>query len=395
MTTNRPRCPGCAGAMKKNGTTKAGKTRWRCTAPSCGQSLTRSRTDKRHTQDFLDFHAYVTAHKTLSAIAQERGLSRWSMDRRFRPLWLIDIPNTVDPERIFDQVFIDGPYTAAGCLLIAATRTHVITWHWAKAESTQAYLELLSQLAPPLCVVMDGGRGAYSAIKKLWPNTKIQRCLVHAQRVVRRYTTSRPRTPAGQAIYQLALQLTAVSTAEQAAQWTVHLHEYGQVYHDFLNEKTPLPKDRRTATKTWEYTHPRVRQAYMSLLNLSKKGFLFTYIEPDPKSINPQWASTTNSLEGAINSQLKLLARIHRGRSGERQRRMLEWWLHSKTQLPDDPLQIARQCNFGLDQLAKVNDLEPEDHNAADQETGRPAFYDNTIPDTYDPDIRIRKGPLR
>ena len=42
---------------------------------------------------------------------------------------------------------------------------------------------------------------------------------------------------------------------------------------------------------------------------------------------------------------------------------MLEWYLHTEKQLPDDPLDIARQCNFGQDQLAKVNDLAEEDHN--------------------------------
>ena len=44
--------------------------------------------------------------------------------------------------------------------------------------------------------------------------------------------------------------------------------------------------------------------------------------------------STTNSLEGGVNAQLKLLARTHRGRSGERQRRVLDWWLYLKTELP-------------------------------------------------------------
>ena len=42
---------------------------------------------------------------------------------------------------------------------------------------------------------------------------------------------------------------------------------------------------------------------------------------------------------------------------------MLEWYLHTKKQLPDDPLDIARQCDFGQDQLVKVNDLAEEDHN--------------------------------
>ncbi|WP_431831677.1 IS1/IS1595 family N-terminal zinc-binding domain-containing protein, partial [Corynebacterium pseudodiphtheriticum] len=61
MTTNRPRCPICAGQMKKNGTTSKGKTRWRCTNPSCGSSLTRHRADKTQTRDFQAFYRYAVS----------------------------------------------------------------------------------------------------------------------------------------------------------------------------------------------------------------------------------------------------------------------------------------------------------------------------------------------
>ena len=74
---------------------------------------------------------------------------------------------------------------------------------------------------------------------------------------------------------------------------------------------------------------------------------------------------------------------------------MLEWYLHTKTQLPDDPLAIARQCAYGQDQLAKVPDLVDEDRNKADHQTGRPAFYDNAIPTEYEHSIGIRKRPLK
>ncbi|OSP97462.1 IS256 family transposase, partial [Corynebacterium diphtheriae] len=94
---------------------------------------------------------------------------------------------------------------------------------------------------PPLCVVLDGGLGAWSAIKALWPNTMIQRCLVHAQRVVRRYLTSRPRTDAGKTLYYLALRLTKIKDLNTAREWVTLLHECGQVYRTFVNEKTKLP----------------------------------------------------------------------------------------------------------------------------------------------------------
>lgn len=381
--------------MKKNGTTTAGTTRWRCKNPNCTSSLTRRRTDKALTRDFRTFHAYVTSTTSLSDVARWQGVSRWTLHRRFHNFWLIDIPNQPDPHRVYDQIFIDGTYTKAGCLLVAASIDHVIAWHWAPTESTQAYTHLLSKIAPPLCVVLDGGRGAYSAIKACWPHTTIQRCLVHAQRVIRRYTTSRPRTDAGKAIYGLALKLTRIKTQQQAAQWTVHLHEFGRVYKKFLNQKTYLPKERRTLNRTWEWTHLRVRKAYNSLLHLVRNNWLFAYLEPPSQAVEPhRWVATTNSLEGGINAELKRRADAHRGRGGEHQRKMLEWWLYTKTHLPDDPLTIARQCNFGQDQLAKVNDLVPEDENKADPETGRPAFYDNAIPDQYDNSIRVRKGTV-
>ena len=139
-----------------------------------------------------------------------------------------------------------------------------------------------------------------------------------------------------------------------------------------------------------------MRKAYNSLMHLHRKKWLFTFLQPPKTALQPTtWKATTNSLEGGINAQLKILARIHRGRGGERQRRMIEWWLHSKTQLPDDPLEIARQQRFGQDALAKVTVLTQPNENQANQVTGRPALYDNAIPTDYQHNIGIQKGTIR
>ena len=394
MSKNHPRCPVCDGACTKHGKTSAGRQRWRCR--TCKATFTRVNNDAVQAKWFRLFISWLTSSNSLAATAKTCDVSPRTLQRRFTPFWLIQPPRSVDKQRIYDQIFIDGTYTAAGCLLVAASHDHVIAWHWAKKESTDAYIQLLKNIAPPLCVVLDGGLGAQSAIATCWPHTPIQRCLVHAQRVIRRYTTSRPRTDAGKAIYGLALQLTKISTLDQAREWTKNLHDFGQVYKHFLSEKTLTPTHRRRSNRTWEWTHLRVRQAYKSLRNLSQKQHLFTYLQPPPHALMPQrWVATTNSLEGGVNAPLKRIADAHRGRTGERQRKMLEWYLYSQTQLPDDPLEIARQCNFGQDQLAKVQGLTPEDHNTANPETGRPAFYDNAIPTEYSHSIGIRKGPMK
>ena len=381
--------------MKKNGTTTAGKTRWRCKNNQCGYSTTRHRHNQARIRDFRAFHHYATSTTPLATIAQQHHVSRWTLTRRFEPFWLIPIPTAVDPHRVYDQIFIDATYTCAGCLLVATSFDHVITWHWAKSETTAAYLQLLDNLAPPLCVVLDGGQGALSAIRRLWPTTRIQRCLVHAQRVVRRYTTTRPRTDAGKTIYTLAVKLTQVTTLDQARTWIIQLQEFGQIYARFLNEKTPIPPHKRRGRRTWEYTHPRVRQAYNSLIHLTRNNWLFTYLQPPSKALEPhRWTSTTNSLEGGINAPIKRLADAHRGRAGERQRKMIDWWLYNHTELPGDPLEIARQSHFGQDLLAKAKELAAEDINNQ-QETGSPALYDQAIPTEYTHSIGIRKGHIR
>lgn len=93
-----------------------------------------------------------------------------------------------------------------------------------------------------------------------------------------------------------------------------------------------------------------------SLNNLNARKWLFTWLEP-PEGFIGTPKSTTNSLEGGINSPLKLLARNHRGMSKEHQRTAIDWWLASKTQLPADPVKTARQQRWGKDALAKVNAL--------------------------------------
>ena len=57
----------------------------------------------------------------------------------------------------------------------------------------------------------------------------------------------------------------------------------------------------------------------------------------------------------------------------------------------DTPLEIAGQCISGETYSPKSKALPPEDHNTADPETGRPAFYDNAIPTESSHSIGIRK----
>lgn len=384
--------------MKKNGTTTAGTTRWRCTGPSCGASTVTSyanATTRRHFGYFID---WVTGTASLSTIAATHNLSRRTLTRWFTNFWFIQIPDNTDHNRVYDQVFIDGTYFHKKCLLVASSIDHVIAWHWCTQEDSFNYGRLFDQIAEPLIVTTDGQAGAIKAIKKHWPNARIQRCLVHVKRNIQGYVTLRPNTAAGKALRRLSLTLLQVTTPEDAATWTIQLQRFHDQFADWLAQRTyrdevasdAVPAFART-NKSWWYTHYRQRSAYRLLERLYKADQLFVYITP-PTGCSAV-KSTTNSLEGGINAQLKNLARAHRGTFDEHQRIIMDWWLYLHTQLHDDPDTIARHQGYGTTGRTTAQQvITTEREHAHGPATGGPKGYDTAIESTPTPSMGIRKG---
>jgi transposase-like protein len=98
-------------------------------------------------------------------------------------------------------------------------------------------------MAPPDMVVTDGGSGFERARKKVWKKTKVQRCLFHVFSQVKRYTTSRPKLPAGVELYSLAIDLLHIKTLKQASDWVGSYLSWCHRWEDFLNEKTYVDKN--------------------------------------------------------------------------------------------------------------------------------------------------------
>ena len=165
MPKNRPRCH-CGGDMKRNGTTSKGTTRWRCKA--CGASGIKRRPDVTNARIFADFIEHCTTTISLTALAKRNNVSHSTMKRRFTWCWLIDVPDptVAHTGRVYDQIFLDGTYTAGGCLIVASTLDHVVAWHWCKHETAPDYTRLLERIPAPLIATTDGGQGTASGA---WP----------------------------------------------------------------------------------------------------------------------------------------------------------------------------------------------------------------------------------
>lgn len=87
-------------------------------------------------------------------------------------------------------------------------------------------------------VITDGQAGALSAIKDQWPNTRIQRCLVHIKRNIRTLTTTNPKIPAHKALWALAKRLVTIENLNQADQWVGLLQAFHDQWGKWLNHKT-------------------------------------------------------------------------------------------------------------------------------------------------------------
>lgn len=326
--------------MKRNGKTKAGSQRWRC--KRCGSSCT-------HTNDVAarDLDAFLGWLLSKRSQRDMPGQGR-SFRRRAAPFWEVwPMPRVVD--EVHKAVHVDGIWVARDVVvLIACTDDFVLGWHLARSENSRAWRALLSRIAPPAMVVTDGGTGFAKAVREEWPTTKVQRCIVHASRQVRRYTTSRPNLLAGVELLGLARDLLAVDSPARARIWVEHYLQWCEFWCDFLDERSIVDGRRR-------YAHERLRKAKSSLDRLVSSGNLFTFLDPGLAAFGPL-PSTNNVIEGAVNSQLRNMLREHRGMSTARRVKAVFWWCHVHTECPASPREVLETMpkDADIDRLRKA-----------------------------------------
>jgi hypothetical protein len=317
--------------------------------------------------------------------------------------WNVE-PAFVVTGELFNEIQLDGTYLKGGwCLLTAINgEGKVVNRQWCNHESTAAWKALISPLPPPKVVVCDGGSGLPAALAELWPDTKVQRCLVHIQRNVQTHITTNPRSDAGKGLRKLSLTLTRVNTQEKASAWLVALNDWHQQFGSLLKERTYLDTPgvlRPTWAKVnakWWYTHYRLRRAYGLLERLAKSGELFTFLAEEYDGLGI--SSTTNKIEGGTNGSMKWVLRHHRGMPIEHRRRALDWWCYEHSLAPKSPASLIKPEHW--QPLRKSNIIEQE--TPGDMGTGFNALTRNhepsmePIPDDDKPDIEpgisIRKG---
>lgn len=238
----------CNSRLVKNGRNRAGNQRWRC--PTCGASTVRTREDRSR---LFTLHRFIGWLLGKHSQAEIDGTQTGRSFRR-RVAWCWDLrPRIPATGVVYDVLQIDGFNLRTGwCVLIASHRGKVTAAQWCDRESQASWGALLARLPAPTVVVCDGGSGMHAALRAHWPDTRIQRCLVHLQRNVRTHVTTRSKTVAGKALWGLALKLTRVNTLTEAEAWVALVLTWEA---EFLHP-TQARTYRKTATEIPPWAKP-------------------------------------------------------------------------------------------------------------------------------------------
>lgn len=197
---------------------------------------------------------------------------------------------------------------------MSAQGQKIISHIYAKKEGYQTVLLWLSNLKAqglaPRYITMDGEQSVMRAIREVWPETKIQRCLYHIQREGLRWLRTYPKTQAGKELRHLLSTLCYIQSVKERDVFIQAFQQWLKQYSDFIKS---LPKD-NVAFKDLKRT--------ISLINNALPD-MFHFLD------NSNVHKTSNALEGFY-SRLKSDYRRHRGLTQEHKIRYLNWYCYFK-----------------------------------------------------------------
>jgi len=249
---------------------------------------------------------YVHNKQTYQELASKYGKStRWiqqKLDKHMISNRQIAPQNT---SLVIDTIYFGRKF---GIIVFRSpTLKKNLVWYVVKKESVEDYEKgigvLISAGFRITGATVDGKPGVLKQLQQL--GLPVQMCQFHMQQIVTRYTTRRPKLPAGRELREIALRITRTDQAS----FEYWLNQWHTKWKNFLNEKSWDEEERR-----WWFTHKRLRQAYRSLVKHLPYLFIYHHY--------PDMPNTTNSLDGSF-SHLRDKLRLHRGLRWDRKLKVI------------------------------------------------------------------------
>jgi len=130
-----------------------------------------------------------------------------------------------------------------------------------------------------LSFTVDGGKQIKKAIKEIYPQSKVQRCLTHIHRQIQNYISKNPQSDCGKDLQKII----TFENLENEEIFQKQFKNWEHKYFDFLKEKSSKGE------RSW-YTHRRLRQARSHIKNALP--YMFHYLE------DSNIKRSSNDLEG-------------------------------------------------------------------------------------------------
>jgi AraC-like DNA-binding protein len=271
---------------------------------------------------FVWFRKWVMERQVYKHLVRDSGLSQSSLQKLFKA-YLLSAPLVAIRTRREAHLLIDASYFSGGLCLILYYDHDVRYVQLYRHSNQEKYTEIkedlqnLKALGVTLkSVTCDGHKAILKAVRKVFSEAVLQRCLVHVKRQVRNYLSRKPKLEQAKELLALSSRITRIRIHPQRTQWLYELHQWYESNKAFINEQTLNPETGRL----W-YTHKNLHAA-CSLL-LSALPDMFHYL--DDENI----PATTNRLENYF-SHLKEKLTLHRGLRFEAKKNFIKWYLHFK-----------------------------------------------------------------
>jgi transcription elongation factor Elf1 len=312
----RKRCPNCNSlSTKKNGKTVTKKTRYRCN--NCGKSFyieIQQKMSIRNEKLFTDWVEGLSIRKlSLSYNLDKKQVHRIILDK---------LKNDPPIEREllekakfiqFDGKYIHGRKRSILLIMNSETRLPIacnVEGREALSTMIPWFEELKKNGLNPYGATVDGFHQIEIALKKIWPDIIIQRCLFHISMQVYSWCRIPPRTELGAKLTELMGILRLVYNDEKAVLFNAKFDEFlsnnSRVIKN-LNSKIRVEKDLKRAIGM-------IKRAQANMFNFLRY--------PD------QLSNTTGVTEGYNKKIQRALAYNHCGLTLEHKTQFLKWLIY-------------------------------------------------------------------
>lgn len=268
------------------------------------------------------FRKWVMERSVYRLLVRDSGMSQSSIQNLLKG-YLASAPLVAIRVKGPAHILIDASYFSGGlCLLLYYDHDirYVQLYRHTDQEKYKEIKEDLQNLkvlgVQVASVTCDGHKAILKAVRNVYPEALVQRCLVHLKRQARTWLSSKPKLSQAVALPALTQQITHIKTQEERTRWLYQFYLWHEESKDFVNERA-----RNEQTGRLWYKHKDLH-ATSSLIMIALPD-MFHYL--DDASI----PYTTNRLENYF-SPLKDKLTLHRGLRFETKKNFIKWYLHLK-----------------------------------------------------------------